>query len=192
VPARLRKWKEENLRSGIRTAEGIDVFKRILAYPATQVVVSPVDLLAILEQVWNHAALADRRSDQSNESPAAEDIASQVDSEARPQIGSAYSAPTNDIEKKMVEIWEDLIGVKPVGIHDNFFELGGHSLMATQILSRIRDSYKIEVSMRAFFDATTISELCKRIAAMIWAERNQEAAKESADLESSEREELTL
>jgi acyl carrier protein len=97
-------------------------------------------------------------------------------------------APTSEVEKRLVNIWQNFIGIEPIGIHDNFFELGGHSLMATQIISRLQDAYHISLPLRTFFEASTIAELGKRIEAFLWIEQNNEVPTSS----SVDREELTL
>jgi acyl transferase domain-containing protein len=53
------------------------------------------------------------------------------------ELQSDYAAPRNDMERKVVEIWQRLLGVKPIGIDDNFFELGGDSLLALTLMSQI-------------------------------------------------------
>jgi acyl carrier protein len=108
--------------------------------------------------------------------------------DTRSDIRSSYAAPTTEIEKKLTAIWENLIGVEPIGINDNFFELGGHSLLATQILSRIRDVFQIELTLKIFFETNTIAELSKRIDAMLWIKKDQS----EAILPSEDREEFSL
>ena len=65
----------------------------------------------------------------------------------------------NPVEELLIGIWGEVLGVKQLGVSDNFFELGGHSLVATQVISRISETFKIELPFRAFFDAPTIEAL---------------------------------
>jgi amino acid adenylation domain-containing protein/non-ribosomal peptide synthase protein (TIGR01720 family) len=69
-----------------------------------------------------------------------------------------YTAPRDDIEKNLVDIWQQVLGKNIIGIHDNFFELGGDSIKAIQIASRMHKAgYKIE--MRDIFQLRRISDL---------------------------------
>ncbi|KAB8320294.1 non-ribosomal peptide synthetase [Tolypothrix campylonemoides VB511288] len=79
----------------------------------------------------------------------------------QPQLPGGYVAPQTAVEQVLVKIWAEVLGVKRVGIHDNFFTLGGHSLLATQLVSRVRDAFKIELPLRSVFEAPTIAELSK-------------------------------
>jgi amino acid adenylation domain-containing protein len=74
-----------------------------------------------------------------------------------------YIAPRTPIEEMLAQIWAQVLRVKPVGIHDNFFELGGHSLLATQLLSRIRNIFKVELPLRSLFAAATVAEFAQEI-----------------------------
>ncbi|HYG76092.1 MAG TPA: amino acid adenylation domain-containing protein [Planctomycetota bacterium] len=69
----------------------------------------------------------------------------------------------NETEQALVEIWQSVLRVDRVGVFDNFFELGGHSLIATQVVSRIRDQLKAELSIKDFFADPTIAALALRI-----------------------------
>ncbi|MFZ6029474.1 MAG: amino acid adenylation domain-containing protein [Chloroflexota bacterium] len=76
----------------------------------------------------------------------------------------AYVAPRNPSEATLAEIWGEVLNVATVGIHDDFFELGGHSLLATQVLTRVREKLRVNLSQRELFDAPTIAALAAVIA----------------------------
>ena len=44
---------------------------------------------------------------------------------ARPELDMTYVIPQSDIEEQLARIWEEVLDVRPIGIHDNFFDLGG-------------------------------------------------------------------
>jgi hypothetical protein len=70
-----------------------------------------------------------------------------------------YVRPQNPVEEVLAGMWEEVLGMKRIGIHDNFFRLGGHSLLVTQIISRINHIFRIELPLSALFDNPTIAEL---------------------------------
>lgn len=78
-------------------------------------------------------------------------------------------APTTSIEQDLEEIWSQLLGRGAIGTDDNFFELGGHSLLATQLVSRIRDRFQVELSLRSLFETPTITALAQKIEAL-WSQ----------------------
>jgi amino acid adenylation domain-containing protein/non-ribosomal peptide synthase protein (TIGR01720 family) len=72
--------------------------------------------------------------------------------------GESYTAPGSEIEMRLVEVWQQVLGLKRIGINDNFFMLGGDSIKTIQIVSRMRNlGYGVE--MRDIFDNPTISKL---------------------------------
>jgi acyl carrier protein len=75
-----------------------------------------------------------------------------------------YVAPQTPIEEELASIWQKVLGVERVGVEDNFFELGGHSLMVTQVVSRVRESFGVEVPLGKVFDAPTIACLAAVVA----------------------------
>jgi len=79
--------------------------------------------------------------------------------QAQIEMGNEYVPPQTPTEEVLAGIWANILQVDRVGIHDNFFELGGHSLFATQVVSRIRDSFQINLPLHSIFEAPTIAEI---------------------------------
>ena len=71
--------------------------------------------------------------------------------------------PQDDTERQLVQIWEDLLGISPVGIRDNFFDLGGHSLLAMRLFARIKEVLGAELPVASLFQAPTVEELADAI-----------------------------
>ena len=63
----------------------------------------------------------------------------------------SFAAPRTPVEELLAGMWQEVLGVERVGIDDDFFDLGGHSLLATQITARIREMFKVEISLPSFF-----------------------------------------
>jgi len=89
---------------------------------------------------------------------------------ARPLPDDDYAAPTNEVEQKLAEMWQELLGIERVGVHDNFFALGGHSLLATQIVSRVRVLFRVDLRLAAIFEAPTVARMAELIEDAIIAE----------------------
>ncbi len=81
----------------------------------------------------------------------------------RPEMKNEYATPTSDTEREVVEIWQDILGIKPIGIEDNFFDLGGHSLLATLFLSQLQEKFNIRLELRAIFESPTIATIVQQI-----------------------------
>ncbi|BAT56666.1 amino acid adenylation domain-containing protein (plasmid) [Nostoc sp. NIES-3756] len=72
-------------------------------------------------------------------------------------------APRTPTEVTLAKIWAEVLSIEEIGINEDFLELGGHSLVATQVVSRIRQTFEISLPLSALFDAPTIAELAKLI-----------------------------
>jgi acyl carrier protein len=81
----------------------------------------------------------------------------------RPEMSTSYAAPTTETESRVVEIWQELLGIAPVGIYDDFFELGGHSLLATQIISRVGKAFGVGISLRSLFETAVVADFAARV-----------------------------
>jgi len=70
-------------------------------------------------------------------------------------------APRSQTEKDLARLFAETLGVDLISIHDNFFERGGDSVMATHVVTRVRDSWNMDLTISGFFDMPTIAELAE-------------------------------
>ncbi|HEX8423476.1 MAG TPA: condensation domain-containing protein, partial [Pyrinomonadaceae bacterium] len=83
--------------------------------------------------------------------------------QSRQKSAPAIVSPRTPAEQILASIWTDLLGVEQISVHDNFFELGGHSLLATQVVSRLREAFRVELPMRDLFEWPTVAGLAARV-----------------------------
>lgn len=73
-------------------------------------------------------------------------------------------APRSPLEQQLAQMWANLLGLPSVGIHQNFFDLGGHSLLAVQLLSLVRQTFDLDLSLKVIYSGDfTVAELAKAI-----------------------------
>jgi acyl-coenzyme A synthetase/AMP-(fatty) acid ligase/acyl carrier protein len=77
----------------------------------------------------------------------------------KPDPRTASVEPRRPIEQTLANIWAEVLLVPKVGLHDNFFDLGGHSLAASQVISRVIQTFQIELPVKALFDAPTVADM---------------------------------
>lgn len=75
----------------------------------------------------------------------------------------AFVAPRTPVEARVASTLASLLGLPQVSVEDNFFLLGGHSLLGTQLIARIRDEFRIELTLRSLFEAPTVEKLAARV-----------------------------
>ncbi|HEU4453749.1 MAG TPA: amino acid adenylation domain-containing protein, partial [Longimicrobium sp.] len=76
---------------------------------------------------------------------------------------TAHAAPRTPTEEVLAGVWATLLGIDRVGVNDDFFALGGHSLLATQVMSRLRQAFRVDLPLRELFDAPTVARLAERV-----------------------------
>jgi len=132
----------------IKPHEGMDAFQRIISSKMTnQVIISTGDLESRMRKWVDLESLETRQQ---------QDQPELATSYSRPESAATYVAPRNDLERSIAAIWRDLLGIEQIGIHDNFFELGGQSLLVIQCLSRLRQTFQVEIAIRSLFEKPTI------------------------------------
>jgi acyl carrier protein len=142
---------KQDLSEGLSSAEGIDVFQRILSTSLPRLVVSTRNLLERIKQ--------SRAQNISQMAETLEKTTSQRPTHPRPHLMTPYAAPRNETEQKLADIWQEVLGLERVGVHDNFFDLGGDSLLVTQIQSKFQERFTTEMSVANLLQYPTIAEL---------------------------------
>ncbi len=89
-----------------------------------------------------------------------------IDRRALPETSSVVEERETDevscpLTSQLIQLWEELLGVQPIGLHDDFFHLGGHSLLTVRMVNRLEDLFGRSVPVSTLFAASTISQLAK-------------------------------
>ncbi|MHC5819629.1 MAG: type I polyketide synthase [Nostoc sp.] len=163
VSQKLQELRSEDIKQAISPHEGIDALMRILGSIIPQVVVSCSDLLNSLHQHNSYDELRVLELlEKVNESKL---------KYPRPELSNNYIAPRNETEQKIVDIWQQSLGIEQIGIHDNFFELGGDSLIGIQVISHLNKALNLNFSVAKLYE-------CPHVAAMsniLLTEESQES-----------------
>ncbi|MEH2065245.1 MAG: amino acid adenylation domain-containing protein [Nostoc sp.] len=74
-----------------------------------------------------------------------------------------FVSPRTPVEEMLTQIWAEVLKVEKVSIYDNFFELGGHSLLTTQLLSKVKQAFNLDISLRSLLEKPTVAGLAENI-----------------------------
>ena len=141
---------------GMSAGEAMQAMESALALRgAGQLVVSTGDLGARIDQWVKLESLAAAR-------PAA--------AKSAPRR-AGYQPPRDETERAICRIWQDTLGLEEVGIDDSFFELGGHSLLAIRVIVELRKAFRVDLPVRALFDAPTVEKLARCIQGLVFIAR---------------------
>jgi amino acid adenylation domain-containing protein len=80
-----------------------------------------------------------------------------------------YQAPQNELQKKLVDIWQEILQIEKIGTADDFFQLGGQSIKAINILSRVNKTFGVKISLEELFENPTVMYMAERIENLNWA-----------------------
>jgi NAD(P)-dependent dehydrogenase (short-subunit alcohol dehydrogenase family)/acyl carrier protein len=150
---------------GMSAKEAMAVMETVLAARTTsQLIVSTGHLDARINQWIKLESLAAQKSAAASSTRSAPS--------PRPGLQTHYDAPRDETEQQVARVWQDALGIDPVGIHDGFAQLGGHSLLAVRIVAELRKVFQVALPVRALFDAPTVAELARYIKEQIVAEIN--------------------
>ena len=143
---------QHNLSQGIQPEEGKRAFRRALSLEQNPVVyASSLDLIGLRSQ----SEAAGHAQGDSSSGDATVVF-------GRPELDSEYIEPRNDVERTLVQIWQELLGIDDVGVADSFFDLGGHSLIAVRMFAKVKKTFSVEFPISVLFEAPTV-EACARL-----------------------------
>ncbi|WP_460199991.1 phosphopantetheine-binding protein [Scytonema sp. NUACC21] len=158
----------------ITPKEAVEVFKRILFLKeGTHLIVSTVDINARNKHIFNFDSLANLKSSKKLDS---------LSRYFRPNLSNSYVAPTDELEKQVTEIWQEVLGIAEVGIYDNFYELGGDSLIATQLVSRLRAKFPVDLPLRGLLLQAMIPIKQTEMIEQLLLEKIEELSEEEAEV----------
>jgi len=83
------------------------------------------------------------------------------------------SLPQTETEKRLSEIWIGLLNIQNIGMDDDFFELGGHSLLAMRVLTKIKEVFNLEISLKSIFEKPSLHMLSQHIDTLLWLRESQ-------------------
>ncbi len=89
------------------------------------------------------------------------------------ELEVSFVLPRTPTEQIVADIWADILRREQVGINDNFFDLGGHSLLATQVISRLREAFKVDLPLRSLFENPTVKNLVEQIEGILTVQQLQ-------------------
>ncbi|MBC5891007.1 non-ribosomal peptide synthetase, partial [Bacillus pumilus] len=78
-------------------------------------------------------------------------------------VQAVYAAPRNELETKLVRLWEEILGQEKIGVYDSFFERGGHSLKAMTVLTHVQRDFHVEVPLSILFEQQNVAALAAYI-----------------------------
>ena len=176
--ALLEQLREIQAKVGITVEEGIEALQRSLALDDPQILVSPQDLGKLLDDAT--ASVAEFL----------EGVGGKGGSFVE-DVGREVVAPISDTERKVAEIWSQLLGIERIGRTDSFFELGGNSLLAIQLASHLRSDFAIELPIGGIFETADLGALAGVVDAAIEERRKTEdIARLLAEIETLSAEEV--
>jgi acyl transferase domain-containing protein/acyl carrier protein len=135
--------------------EGVQVIEDVLTnHGLPQVIVSTGDLQGRIDQWIKLVPLQDSQRSESR--------GPNVEDQSLREAGTNLPA-SGTLEQQIVELWREHLGVDEIGAQDDFFELGGHSLLAIKLISRLRETFRADVSIADLFRSPTVEGLALAI-----------------------------
>ena len=100
---------------------------------------------------------------------------------SRPPLAVPYAPPANDIQRRLVALWGEFLGIDDIGIRDNFFALGGDSLLATRVFAAVKREFGVDLPVKRMFDVATVRQIYLFVAVSRDANAIEEFTEEEID-----------
>ncbi|ALN81390.1 non-ribosomal peptide synthetase [Lysobacter antibioticus] len=75
------------------------------------------------------------------------------------EAGAQYLAPRTDLERTIVAVWKEVLGIETIGVEDDFFNLGGQSFTALRAVAALRSRTKLNISLGGLLESRTVARL---------------------------------
>ncbi|MEU0221169.1 phosphopantetheine-binding protein [Streptomyces sp. NPDC006265] len=142
---------------GMASTQALEALERVLSSsPEPQLIVSPVDVNALIEQAF--VLGADAGGDERLAGLGAPHTL-----HPRPEVPSAYAPPKGETQRQLCKAWQDLLGIDQVGVNDSFFDLGGGSLIAIQLVATVNKSLGASLTVAQLYEVLTVAGLARLI-----------------------------
>ena len=155
-----QQLEEKRQRFGMTAQECVAALQCALSLSIPDVIISTRDFNALMEQ--QHLFTTDFFQQQIGNSGPSNSNGNGA-SHGRPDVSTSYTAPRNEVETLLVELWQGTFRIQEIGVADNFFELGGHSLLAVQLLKNMNQTFSSKITLKDLFDGPTIAQLAAKI-----------------------------
>jgi phthiocerol/phenolphthiocerol synthesis type-I polyketide synthase E len=142
--------RAELLRHGLTNSEGVLVFERCLLARQPRVLVST---RALEERLAERPRVEQGSGEAPPPAPASR--------HPRPVLQNDYVPPRSDVERALVEAWQQVLGIEAVGVTDNFFELGGESLGALRLVGLLKEGRGMPISLVRLYETPTVEGLAR-------------------------------
>lgn len=83
--------------------------------------------------------------------------------QARPEQEKSFVAPQDPLELQLTKIWQEVLGIQPIGVRDNFFDLGGHSLLAVRLIAQVEKAFSKNLRLTTLLQSPTIEQLANTL-----------------------------
>lgn len=160
IQINLDKWMNADAHGddsspiGILPEEGREIFGKILTSGVSNLIISTIDIETRLRKSHHSTANGWNGYEQS--------VSKKIQAK-RPPLSVEYVPPQTDIEKALCAIYENYLGMAPIGIADDFFELGGDSLKAIHVSTNIRKQFDSNITLTDLFQYKTIKNVAEFI-----------------------------